>query len=46
MKQRPRPSNRPVNPEIVYVPAFDPWNVYRDPIVAWPGWYPYIDSEE
>jgi hypothetical protein len=31
----------PVSPEIVYVPAYDPWNVYGDPIVAWPGWYPY-----
>jgi hypothetical protein len=31
----------PVSPEIVYVPAYDPWVVYGDPIVAWPGWYPY-----
>ena len=31
----------PTNPEIVYVPAYDPWLVYGDPIVAWPGWYPY-----
>jgi Protein of unknown function (DUF3300) len=31
----------PVNPEIVYVPAYDPWLVYGDPILAWPGWYPY-----
>jgi Protein of unknown function (DUF3300) len=31
----------PVSPEIVYVPAYDPWNVYGDPIVAWPGWYRY-----
>jgi hypothetical protein len=30
-----------VNPEIVYVPAYDPWIVYGGPIVAWPGWYPY-----
>ena len=36
----------PVNPEIVYVPAYDPWNVYGDPIVVWLGWYPYIDSKE
>ncbi len=28
-------------PEIVYVPAYDPWVIYGDPIVAWPGWYPY-----
>ena len=26
---------------MVYVPAYDPWLVYGDPIVAWPGWYPY-----
>jgi uncharacterized membrane protein YgcG len=31
----------PVDPEIVYVPAYDPWVIYGGPIVAWPGWYPY-----
>jgi uncharacterized membrane protein YgcG len=31
----------PASPEIVYVPAYDPWLVYGDPILAWPGWYPY-----
>ena len=31
----------PVSPEIVYVPAYDPWSVYGDPLVAWPGWYSY-----
>jgi hypothetical protein len=31
----------PVSPDVVYVPAYDPWLVYGDPIVAWPGWYPY-----
>jgi hypothetical protein len=31
----------PVSPEIVYVPAYDPWVVYGSPIAAWPGWYPY-----
>jgi hypothetical protein len=31
----------PASPEVVYVPAYDPWLVYGDPIVAWPGWYPY-----
>jgi hypothetical protein len=30
----------PANPEVVYVPAFDPWLVYGAPIVAYPGWYP------
>ena len=31
----------PASPEIVYVPAYDPWVVYGDPLVAWPGWYGY-----
>ena len=31
----------PASPEIVYVPAYDPWLIYGGPIVAWPGWYPY-----
>jgi len=31
----------PANPEVVYVPAYDPWIVYGPPVVAWPGWYPY-----
>jgi Protein of unknown function (DUF3300) len=31
----------PADPEVVYVPAYDPWLVYGDPIVAWPGWYAY-----
>jgi Protein of unknown function (DUF3300) len=31
----------PPSPDVVYVPAYDPWMVYGDPIVAWPGWYPY-----
>src|SRR6201987_2120765 len=30
----------PANPEVVYVPAYDPWLVYGAPIVALPGWYP------
>jgi hypothetical protein len=32
---------QPANPDIVYVPAYDPWLIYGDPILAWPGWYPY-----
>jgi hypothetical protein len=32
---------QPASPDIVYVPAYDPWLVYGDPIFAWPGWYPY-----
>src|SRR6266481_7902228 len=31
----------PASPDVVYVPAYDPWMIYGDPIVAWPGWYPY-----
>jgi uncharacterized membrane protein YgcG len=31
----------PASPEVVYVPAYDPWLVYGDPILEWPGWYPY-----
>src|ERR1022692_2490011 len=32
---------QPANPDVVYVPAYDPWAVYGGPLVAWPGWYPY-----
>src|SRR5271155_1518931 len=31
---------QPASPDVVYVPAYDPWLVYGYPIVAWPGWYP------
>ena len=31
----------PASPDIVYVPAYDPWLVYGDPLLPWPGWYPY-----
>src|ERR1700739_3834980 len=30
----------PANPDVVYVPAYNPWLVYGAPIVAYPGWYP------
>jgi hypothetical protein len=30
----------PANPEVVYVPAYDPWLVYGEPIMAYPGRYP------
>jgi hypothetical protein len=30
----------PANPEVVYVPAYDPWLVYGYSIAAYPGWYP------
>jgi uncharacterized membrane protein YgcG len=32
---------QPVSPDVVYVPAYDPWLVYGEPILPWPGWYPY-----
>jgi hypothetical protein len=32
---------QPTSPEVVYVPAYNPWLVYGGPVVAWPGWYPY-----
>jgi hypothetical protein len=31
----------PAEPEVVYVPAYDPWIVYGAPVVVWPGWYSY-----
>jgi hypothetical protein len=31
----------PGDPDVVYIPAYDPWLIYGYPIVAWPGWYPY-----
>jgi Protein of unknown function (DUF3300) len=34
-------SIEPASPDVVYVPAYDPWLVYGGPVVAWPGWYPY-----
>jgi hypothetical protein len=30
----------PANPNVVYVPQYDPWLAYGDPIIAYPGWYP------
>jgi len=30
----------PANPDVVYVPAYDPWLVYGLPLPMWPGWYP------
>jgi hypothetical protein len=31
----------PADPSVVYVPAYDPWAVYGDPLLPWPGWYEY-----
>jgi hypothetical protein len=30
----------PTNPDVVYVPAYDPWLVYGAPLAAYPGWVP------
>jgi hypothetical protein len=32
---------QPAQPNIVYVPAYDPWVVYGYPVAPWPYWYPY-----
>jgi uncharacterized membrane protein YgcG len=32
---------QPADPNIVYVPAYDPWTDYGAPVTVWPGWYPY-----
>jgi uncharacterized protein DUF3300 len=32
---------QPASPDVVYVPAYDPWVVYGYPVAPWPGWYPY-----
>jgi hypothetical protein len=31
---------QPANPQVIYVPAFNPWAVYGYPVVAYPGWVP------
>ena len=31
----------PADPQVVYVPEYDPWLVYGEPIGVWPGWYSY-----
>jgi uncharacterized membrane protein YgcG len=31
----------PADPQIVYVPEYDPWLVYGAPIGVWPSWYDY-----
>jgi hypothetical protein len=32
---------QPAQPDVVYVPAYDPWLIYGYPIAPWPYWYPY-----
>jgi uncharacterized membrane protein YgcG len=34
-------SVEPASPDVVYVPAYDPWMVYGFSIDPWPYWYPY-----
>jgi Protein of unknown function (DUF3300) len=31
----------PSDPQVVYVPAYDPWLIYGAPVAMWPGWYTY-----
>ncbi len=31
----------PASPDVVYVPAYDPWLIYGAPLIAWPGWFAY-----
>jgi uncharacterized membrane protein YgcG len=32
---------QPAASDVVYVPQYDPWLVYGDPLAVFPGWYPY-----
>jgi hypothetical protein len=32
---------QPAQPDVVYVPAYDPWTVYGYPVAPWPFWYNY-----
>src|SRR6266542_1913966 len=32
--------NQPTNPDIVYLPQYDPWIVYGAPLVVYPGYVP------
>ncbi|MGB9311418.1 MAG: DUF3300 domain-containing protein [Candidatus Acidiferrales bacterium] len=32
---------QPANPNVVYVPAYNPWAVYGYPVSPWPYWYQY-----
>jgi hypothetical protein len=31
----------PADPEVVYVPEYDPWLIYGEPLTVWPSWYWY-----
>jgi hypothetical protein len=32
---------QPANPDVVYVPAYDPWLAYGSPLAVYPGWIPF-----
>jgi len=32
---------QPAAPDVVYVPQYDPWLVYGNPLAVFPGWDPY-----
>jgi uncharacterized membrane protein YgcG len=32
---------QPATTDVVYVPQYDPWLAYGDPLAVFPGWYPY-----
>jgi hypothetical protein len=32
---------QPANPNVVYVPQYNPWTVYGAPLAVFPGWYSY-----
>ena len=32
---------QPAQPDVVYVPAYNPWVVYGYPVAPWPYWYNY-----
>src|SRR5205807_9277187 len=32
---------QPANPDMVYVPTYDPWVVYGAPLAVYPGWVGY-----
>ena len=32
---------QPADPQVVYVPEYDPWLVYGEPLAMWPDWYWY-----
>ena len=32
---------QPASPDVVYVPAYDPWVIYGDLVPVWPYWYEF-----